>query len=517
MVKNIEGYKYEYFPGILYYKAELLKELAAFYSSHYGIWSEKAPHSAGKNITLSDSKIKYWLDSELSELWTIRDVHKLIGYAIVLKGKSGSNEDVIWVTQFVIHEEYRNTGIGQRLLFSIWGFSSFFAWGLITANPYAIRALEKATRRRCEPLRIKKSMLQLYNFGKKNVSYINERTEKVINSAGSKINTEFFLDHSKLPKMLSNVISKDKPWELGEIEEGWEWFAFTFSDQSQIELSSIEIEAMLKTSDNIAKEAYSRMLMDDTSHKWANFTIQEIDYIVRVCNLQKTDNILDIGCGTGRHTIELCKRGYTATGIDYSETLIDSAKQKKIDNVNPLFLTCDITTSKLPFTNSFFDCIICVYDVIGSYVDEEKNMKIIRNISSLIKSGGYIVISVMNLHLTESIAKNKFILRKSSKELLSLAATNTMETTGNIFNPNDFLIDEETKIIYRKETFSYENSYPKELIVRDRRYYMNDIIDMCKKVNLEIISKKFVNAGWQKEYNCLDKKAKEILLICRKK
>lgn len=517
MCKNIEEYKYDYLLG-KWVNPKLIEELSKFYSLYYGIWSNNAPYSSGKNIMLSANKIKDWLDNELSELWTIRDNSKLIGYAISLKGKSGSKENVIWVTQFVIHSDYRNTGIGKRLLFSIWGFSSFFAWGLLTANPYAIRALEKATRRRCNPLRIKKNVQQVFNFGKKNVNYINEDTEKIVNKDTSKINTNFFVDHSELEEMLSNVTSEEKPWKLGQIEDGWEWFAFTFYDQKQIELSTIEIETMLNSSDNIAKEAYSRMLMDDTSHKWAKYTKQEISYILDVCNLNKKANILDVGCGMGRHSIELSHRGYTVTGLDYAEILINSAKTKaETEKINPTFLTYDITASELPFTNSSFDCILCLYDVIGSYVDDDKNMQILQNISSLLKSGGYVIISVMNLHLTEFIATKKFVLRNSSKELLSLSASNTMETTGDVFNPNYFLIDKETKVVYRKETFSYDNSYPKELIVRDKRYYEEDIINMCKEVNFEIMNKSFVNAGWQKEYNKTNRKAKEILLICRKK
>jgi SAM-dependent methyltransferase len=37
---------------------------------------------------------------------------------------------------------------------------------------------------------------------------------------------------------------------------------------------------------------------------------------------------LDIGCGTGRHTIELAERGWTAVGLDNVERAVETAKRR---------------------------------------------------------------------------------------------------------------------------------------------------------------------------------------------
>jgi len=81
-------------------------------------------------------------------------------------------------------------------------------------------------------------------------------------------------------------------------------------------------------------------------------TIGECDFIEKELNYDRSLKIMDIGCGTGRHTIELTKRGYFVTGIDLSESQLDKAREKaekldlKID-----FLKHD--ARNLPFENQF--------------------------------------------------------------------------------------------------------------------------------------------------------------------
>ena len=57
-------------------------------------------------------------------------------------------------------------------------------------------------------------------------------------------------------------------------------------------------------------------------------TTGECDFIEEELKSDKTLKILDVGCGTGRHTIELSKRGYNVTGIDLSESQLARAKEK---------------------------------------------------------------------------------------------------------------------------------------------------------------------------------------------
>jgi len=78
----------------------------------------------------------------------------------------------------------------------------------------------------------------------------------------------------------------------------------------------------------------------------------ECDFIEKELGYNKTLKILDVGCGTGRHTIELTKRGYLVTGVDLSAAQLRRAKEKaEQENLQIVFIQGD--ARNLPFQNQF--------------------------------------------------------------------------------------------------------------------------------------------------------------------
>lgn len=265
--------RYEWIPGGLV-TPELLTECAALYSNHYGVWSTASPVSPKERIKLSPARLKQWFSANDTNIYMSRNSNELVGYAIAAKVKVPDYGIFSWVTQLVVHSDFRKQDIAKTLLFSIWGLSNHFAWGILSANPYAVRALEKATRRRCQPFRIARNRRKLLSVGDKYVPYISQDTDVVVQKDCSKINTGFFVDHSQLEAMIHSVTSIDVPWLIGKIDEGWEWFAFTFQDQSQFNLSAQEIEKMVIASDQVTRQAYSRMQLSP-AQKWMRHTETE--------------------------------------------------------------------------------------------------------------------------------------------------------------------------------------------------------------------------------------------------
>ena len=62
-------------------------------------------------------------------------------------------------------------------------------------------------------------------------------------------------------------------------------------------------------------------------------TVQEVDFLVQLMDLPPNSRILDIGCGTGRHSLELARRGFRTLGVDISAEFIQYATRMATPNV----------------------------------------------------------------------------------------------------------------------------------------------------------------------------------------
>ncbi len=126
--------------------------------------------------------------------------------------------------------------------------------------------------------------------------------------------------------------------------------------QTKFKLSKTELDEMLEISEMTARQAYARMLIDN-KHKWATHTDEEIEFIIKQCGLKKSDKILDIGCGIGRHTNALAAKGYNVVGIDYVESFINRAKKDAEENhLNSTFIYGDVRNYKF---HTKFDFVLC--------------------------------------------------------------------------------------------------------------------------------------------------------------
>jgi len=97
-------------------------------------------------------------------------------------------------------------------------------------------------------------------------------------------------------------------------------------------------------------------------------------------------NILDIGCGTGKHLSFFKKGGYTVSGVDVSENMIDEAK-KYLQQEEDL-ICCK--ASEFVF-NKKFETIISLFHVMSYQTENDELEKVFKNISEHLTDGGLFI------------------------------------------------------------------------------------------------------------------------------
>ena len=143
------------------------------------------------------------------------------------------------------------------------------------------------------------------------------------------------------------------------------------------------------------KKQWYELLFEDYAQKYdqecyTQGTQGECDFIEKELRCDKSLRILDVGCGTGRHSIELSKRGYRVTGIDLSESQLARARGKANEqNLSIDFLRHD--ARNLPFQSEFDAAIMLCEGGFSLMETDEMNFEILKNVTrSLIDKGKFV-------------------------------------------------------------------------------------------------------------------------------
>lgn len=296
--------------------AELRTRMRALFNEHYGTWSETAPNDkGGRQIRFADAQLAGLLEQDESFVLLAHLGSELIGYAIGVR-KPSSRGPISWVTQLVVHGDHPNRRVSTTLLSGVWCFSTDFAWGLASANPKAVRALEAATLRRCEPDIIAVNLEDLKLTLPQVANYLTG--ELTIGIGMARINTGFYVSHDGLENAVASVSDFERSWLLGTLPEGEEWLAVTFNTQMPRRLTIDDVRRLSDAGGSVVAKAYDRMATGAAAqpHRWMGKTAHEVDVLASELSLPSGAAILDLGCGNGRHAIELAGRGFKVIAVD---------------------------------------------------------------------------------------------------------------------------------------------------------------------------------------------------------
>jgi SAM-dependent methyltransferase len=134
--------------------------------------------------------------------------------------------------------------------------------------------------------------------------------------------------------------------------------------------------------------------------RWSG-TAAEIDLLLERIAPAPGAAVLDLGCGPGRHSLELARRGCRVTGVDRTALYLEKARQQaQEEGLDVRFVEADMRHFVRP---GVYDLALNLYTTFGYFVAAEENIQVLRNVYDSLKPGG---ILVMEMSGKEVIARS---------------------------------------------------------------------------------------------------------------
>ena len=137
--------------------------------------------------------------------------------------------------------------------------------------------------------------------------------------------------------------------------------------------------------------------------------------------------LLELACGTGRHAVELHRRGYEILATDYSAAVLEVARSRAAAASATIeFERQDMRA--LDLDGRRFDAVVCLFDALGYVRTNEAVVGTMRGVRDLLKPSGLFVFEVWHgaamlssfqpLRIREWSDSGRRIIRVSSTDLL---------------------------------------------------------------------------------------------------
>jgi 2-polyprenyl-3-methyl-5-hydroxy-6-metoxy-1,4-benzoquinol methylase len=202
---------------------------------------------------------------------------------------------------------------------------------------------------------------------------------------------------------------------------------------------------------------FNKLYLELYSHRNEKDAKAQISLIFKTLNISKSDYILDLACGEGRHCNIISNLGYNIKGIDLSESLIESGKKK--------YPHIDIEQGDMRKIKGKFDVILSLFTSFGYFETDEENLSVLLSVSNALKENGYYWLDFLN-----PLFVRKNLIPFSKKTL-----------------KNGTTAFEKRKIINKFVIKEIEFSTGEKFIERVKLYEKDELIQMFFKVGIKPI------------------------------
>lgn len=157
------------------------------------------------------------------------------------------------------------------------------------------------------------------------------------------------------------------------------------------------------------REWFGEEYLELYSYRDVDEAQRHVDFVDRVLGEGRRPRaVLDLACGSGRHTLALRARGYRTLGLDLSLTLLRQP---------PPFPRVAGDIRELPFATGSFDWVLNFFTSFGYFESERENFRVLEEIVRVLVPNGRFMIDFMNRERVLAELKTREVQQKGDQRI----------------------------------------------------------------------------------------------------
>jgi len=151
-----------------------------------------------------------------------------------------------------------------------------------------------------------------------------------------------------------------------------------------------------------------------TEGKVFNEIQENMPVVLSKLETSKAQKVLDLGCGSGRHTVYLAEKGFEVFGFDIAHAGMEIAEKWLKENALKADFQIGSIYKRLPYKDDFFDAIISTQTINHGLISDIRLC--IQEIERVLKPGGLIFVTVRKRN-TRNWSKGKIIEKYGNQKV----------------------------------------------------------------------------------------------------
>jgi 2-polyprenyl-3-methyl-5-hydroxy-6-metoxy-1,4-benzoquinol methylase len=204
---------------------------------------------------------------------------------------------------------------------------------------------------------------------------------------------------------------------------------------------------------------------------WADKTVSEVDRLITMLKPSGDERILDMGCGTGRHSLELSRRGFDVVGVELLEANVAVAKQAAAEqSLSAEFVQVDLRELDM---RDEFDIVVTFNDGgIGYFESDAENLRTFEVIANALRPHGR--------HLGQT--PNVLFAEKHMPEKTWIMGAEAVELTDHWWNARRRRLEGTAASIWLGEVFEKLDPIP----YSSRLYTVEELRDIYASLGMTL-------------------------------